>query len=137
MKKKKTYSTITEEAEALLMEVSYVDVYGRAVGLTYKAILKKLHIDFPRARTSLGSLRKIAYALNASKRRMPVRRRSPKVLARDYARALLLDKAGYSFRTISKKVFGKFPEHAFIPTRQLNSLALYLSHRFPMPPRSE
>lgn len=134
---KKTFNTIKDAAEALLLQESYTDVYGRKVGLTYKAILTKLHKDFPRGRTSLKSLREIAYSLNASKCRMPVRRRSPKVLARDYARALLIAPEGYSMRTISKKVLAKFPEHPYIAARQLASLAIYLSHRFKLPPRPE
>lgn len=136
------YRTLTEAAEALLMATSYTDVYGRNVGLTYKAILFKLRHDFPKSRTSLGSLRKIAYALNGSKQRMPVRRRSPRVLARDYARALLVavdpkTGTGYKLRTISRKVKQKFPEHAYIPERQLNGIAMYLAPKFKLPARPE
>ncbi len=57
MSKKKFYKTIKEAAEALLMEVSYVDVYGRNVGLTYLAILKKLHENFPTGSKNWPGLR--------------------------------------------------------------------------------
>jgi hypothetical protein len=146
--KKKTYKTIKEAAEALLLQVSYVDIYGRKVGLTYKAVLKKLHDGFPNGspnwpayRTSLRSLQMVAYALNGSDRHMPVRRRSSKVLARDYARALLIevqDKLsgeGWSFRQIAQKVKHKFPEYSYLSAEQLSGLALYLSKQFKLPPR--
>lgn len=138
-KKKITYATITEEAEALLTEVSYVDLWGREVGLTYTAILARLHADFPKARTSLGSLRKIAYALNGSKQRMPVRRRSAKILARDYARALLVQEdqgVGLPFGRISRRVRQKFPMHP-ISARQLKSIAVYIPPKFKLPLRPE
>lgn len=147
--RKKTYKTIKEAAEDLLMEVSYVDVYGRRVGLTYKAILKKLHENFPNGspnwpgfRTSLRSLQMIAYALNSSQRQMPVRRRSPKVLARDYARSLLNEQRiggeGYSYKQIARMVKRKFPEYGTLSTEQLSGLALYLAtKKFKLPPRPE
>ena len=93
-----------------------------------------------RYRTSLGSLRKIAYALNGSEQRMPVRRRSEKILARDYARALLLQRdaagMGLSLRAISRAVKKKFPSYPIVP-RQLKSLAVYLPKTLPLPPRPE
>lgn len=142
--RKKTYKTIKEAAEDLLMEVSYVDVYGRRVGLTYKAILKRLHENFPNGspnwpgfRTSLRSLQMVAYALNGSRCQMPVRRRSPKVLARDYARALLVHPDAYSYRRIARMVKHKFPEYGFLSAEQLTGLALYLSKQFKLPPRPE
>ena len=147
--KKKAYKTIKETAEALLMQVSYVDVYGRKVGLTYRAILKKLHEGFPNGspnwpayRTSLRSLQMVAYALNGSQCQMPVRRRSSKVLARDYARALLLiaDEVGlgYSFKQIARMVKRKFPEYSMLSAEQLTGLSLYLSRqKFNLPPRPE
>lgn len=135
-KKRKPYLTVTKAAEGHLGECSYIDVYGRPVGLTYKIILARLRKEFPEARTSLGSLRKIAYALNASKQRMPVRRRSPKILARDYARALLLNPRGIPYQTISKMVLGKFSEYPYIQTRQLLSLSNHLAHNgFAVPKR--
>lgn len=141
--------TIKEAAENLLMQVSYVDVYGRRVGLTYRAILKKLHDGFPNGspnwpayRTSLRSLQMVAYALNGSQCQMPVRRRSSKVLARDYARALLLiaDEVGlgYSFKQIARMVKRKFPEYGMLSAEQLTGLSLYLSkQKFNLPPRPE
>jgi hypothetical protein len=149
MSKKKTFTTIKEAAEDLLMQVSYVDVYGRNVGLTYRAILKKLHESFPQGsknwpglKTSLRSLQMIAYALNGSRCKMPVRRRSSKVLARDYARALLVEVAddhytgyGYSFKQIARKVKAKFPEYDSLSAEQLTGLSLHLSKHFKLPPR--
>jgi len=151
MSKRKTYKTIKQAAEDLLMEVSYVDVYGRNVGLTYKAILKKLHAVFPEGsknwpgyRTSLRSLQMVAYALNGSDQMMPVRRRSVKVLARDYARALLtqvdpnavIEGDGYSGKTISRKVKQKFPEYPSLSTEQLTGLSLHLwKQKLQVPPR--
>jgi hypothetical protein len=141
--RKKVYRTIKEAQEDLLMQVSYVDVYGRRVGLTYKTILRKLHEIFPKGsknwpgyRTSLRSLQMVAYALNGSELQMPVRRRSPKVLARDYARSLLVDPAGYSFITIAKKVKIKFPEYGRLTAEQLTGLSLHLTkQKFKLPPR--
>jgi hypothetical protein len=147
--KKKTYKTIKEAAEAFLLQESYVDIYGRKVGLTYKAILKKLHDGFPNGspnwpkfRTSLRSLQMVAYALNGSDKKMPVRRRSSKVLARDYARALLVWRdedygMGHPYSRISRMVKRKFPEHAALSAEQLSGLALYLSKQFKLPPRPE
>lgn len=151
MSKKKTYNTIKEAAEDLLMQVSYVDVYGRKVGLTYRAILKKLHESFPAGsknwpglKTSLRSLQMIAYALNGSRCKMPVRRRSSKVLARDFARALLVETdtgdafgTGYSFKTIARMVKRKFPEYDSLSSEQLTGLSLHLSKHFKLPPRPE
>jgi hypothetical protein len=131
------------------MQVSYVDVYGRRVGLTYRAILKKLHESFPNGsanwpayRTSLRSLQMVAYALNGSRCQMPVRRRSSKVLARDYARSLLLiaDEVGlgYSFKQIARIVRRKFPEYSMLSAEQLTGLSLYLSkQKFNLPHRPE
>jgi hypothetical protein len=149
MSKKKTYKTIREAAEDFLMEVSYTDVYGRRVGLTYKAILKKLHEVFPNGsanwpayRTSLRSLQMIAYALNGSECQMPVRRRSSKVLARDYARSLLVKVAddisleGYRFPNIARMVKRKFPEYPTLTSEQLTGLSLHLTkQKFKLPPR--
>ncbi len=142
----KTYKTVKEAAEALLLQVSYVDIYGRKVGLTYKAILKKLHESFPNGspnwpkyRTSLRSLQMVAYALNGSDKKMPVRRRSSKVLARDFARVLLLktdeNGKGLSYVSIARQVKRKFPEYDYLSAEQLGGLALYLSKQFKLPPR--
>lgn len=145
----RAYRTIKDAADDLLMQVSYVDVYGRNVGLTYSVILKRLHELFPNGspnwpgyRTSLGSLRKMAYAINGSSSKMPVRRRSTRILARDYARALLVEinkktGTGHSLKAISRRVKKKFPDYPIIPGRQLNSLARYLEPRFKLPPRPE
>ena len=68
-----------------------------------------------------------------------MRRRSPKVLARDYARALLneqIDGVGYSYKQIARMVKRKFPENGTLSTEQLTGLALYLStKKFKLPPR--
>lgn len=143
-KAKPIHKTIKEAAEYLLMEVSYVDVYGRRVGLTYAAILKRLHEDFPAGsknwpgvKTSLRSLQMVAYALNGSQQQMPVRRRSTKVLARDYARALLLDVKGHSHATISRLVKRKFSEYPKLTAGQMIGLAQHLAKQFKIPPRAE
>lgn len=143
-KVKLVHKTIKDAAEYLLMQVNYTDVYGRRVGLTYAAILKKLHEDFPKGsknwpgvKTSLRSLQMVAYALNGSQQQMPVRRRSTKVLARDYARALLLDPRGFSHKTISRKVKLKFPEYASLTAGQMIGLAQHLAKQFKIPPRAE
>jgi hypothetical protein len=146
MSKKTVHKTIREAAEALLSQVSYVDVYGRNVGLTYKIILNKLHevfpngsLNWPAYRTSLRSLQMVAYALNGSDMKMPVRRRSSKVLARDFARALLVkrdkDGNGLSYVSIARQVKRKFPDYAYLSAEQLGGLALYLSKQFKLPPR--
>jgi hypothetical protein len=143
---KKTYKTIKEAAEDLLLQVSYVDIYGRKVGLTYKTILQRLHDGFPNGspnwpgfRTSLRSLQMVAYALNGSDKHMPVRRRSSKVLARDFARALLLKTDdtgnGLPYISIARQVKRKFPEYSYLSAEQLGGLALYLSKQFKLPPR--
>ena len=149
--RKKAFKTIREAAEDLLMRVSYVDVYGRRVGLTYKAIIAQLHILFPSGRTSLRSLRMIKCNLNRSQLLLPARRRSSKVLARDFARALLiaLDKdnvltamddkpRGYSLKRIAHAVRRKFPEYSMMSAEQLSGLSIYLSkQKFNLPPRPE
>src|ERR1035437_5014559 len=148
MSRKIVHKTIREAAEALLSQVSYVDVYGRNVGLTYKIILKKLHEVFPNGspnwpgyRTSLRSLQMVAYALNGSDKQMPVRRRSSKVLARDFARALLIkiDEKGNGLRyvSIARQVKRKFPEYGYLSAEQLIGLSLYLSKQFKLPPREK
>jgi hypothetical protein len=137
------HKTIKEAAEYLLMQENYVDVYGRRVGLTYAAILKKLHADFPEGsknwpgvKTSLRSLQMVAYALNGSQQQMPVRRRSTKVLARDYARALLLQPEGHSHKTISRMVRRKFPDYPSLTAGQIVGLAQHLAKQFKIPPRA-
>lgn len=81
--------TIKSYAEELLIRESYVDINGRSVGLDYRHILDLIRERFPVSRTSLKELQKIAYSLNTMCR-MPVRRRSRKILAHDYAQTLLL-----------------------------------------------
>lgn len=140
------HKTVKAAAEALLLQVSYVDIYGRNVGLTYKTILKKLHEGFPNGspnwpgfRTSLRSLQMVAYALNGSDRKMPVRRRSLKVLARDFARTLLLKTddtgTGLSYVSIARRTKSKFPEYPYLSAEQLAGLELYLAKQFKLPPR--
>jgi hypothetical protein len=143
MSKKKTYKTIKDAAEDLLMEVSYVDVYGRNLGLPYKVVLAKIHELFPNGSdnwpgvlTSWHSLRQVAYALNSSDRRVPGRRRSPRLAAWDYSRALLIDPKGYSFKQIANMVKRKFPDQPKIKPHQLTGLAFHLSKQnFKLPPR--
>lgn len=137
MSKKKSYNTIKDAAEDLLMQVSYADVYGRRVGLTYNAILIELHKLFPKSRTSLRSLRMIKCNLNRTNHLLPARRRSSKVLARDYARALLVANEGYSFKQVARMVKRKFPEYDSLSTGQMIGLSLHLSKHFKLPPRPE
>jgi hypothetical protein len=142
----KQYRTVKDAAQALLLKVSYVDVYGRSVGLTYKAILKRLHELFPNGtpnwpgyRTSLRSLQMIAYDLNHSSR-IPVRRRSHLVLMRDYACVLLLvtgkDGMGLTLKSISRRAVAKYPSPKALPEKKLASLEMMLRREgFTVPPR--
>ena len=140
------YRTIKEASEALLLQVSYVDIYGRKVGLTYNVILKLLHDYFPNGsprpgfQTSRRSLQMTAYELNGSSKHMPVRRRSSTILARDFARALLVetDKSGrgLSYATIARRVKRKFPEYDYLSAEKLRGrFSLALSKQFKLPPR--
>lgn len=99
--------TIKQLAEDLLVRESYVDVNGRSVGLDYLYILSAIRENFPTSRTSLKELQKIAYSLNSTTR-MPVRRRSRKILACDYAMTLLL--RGLTHKGVGKAVRKKFSE---------------------------
>lgn len=147
MARKRTYKTVREAAEALLTQVVYVDMYGRNVGLPYKAILAELHSTFPEGskqwpgkRTSIKSLRRIGYALSAQNVRLPVRRRSVNILARDYARALLLkteDGIGLTFERISRIVKRKYPEMKRLTREQLQGLSFYVAKEFTLPPREK
>jgi hypothetical protein len=148
--RKRTYRTIREAAEALLTQVVYVDMYGRNVGLPYKAILAELHATFPEGskqggggpgkRTSVKTLRRIGYAINAQGVRLPVRRRSITILARDYARSLLLkteDGIGIPFERISRLVKRKYPGMKSLTREQLRWLAIYVAKEFPIPSRDK
>jgi hypothetical protein len=105
------------------LKVDFVDVYGRKVGLSYEAILARIRKEFPRARTTMGALRYERYFLYRVKpqTRLPARHRSRKVLAREYARSLLMHGAGISYKTIGNKTVGKFGA-GLITMRILNSL---------------
>ena len=67
------------------------------------------------------------------------RRGTQRSVARDYARALLLNVdengKGLRYSSIARKVKHKFPEYTYLSAEQLAGLALYLSKQFKLPPR--
>lgn len=125
--------TIKKFAHDYFMRISFIDIYGRKVGYDYNFILQEIKTNFPGARTSRRWLQDMAYVLNRSER-LPVRRRSRRALAEDYAMALLLRPSQYgSIRDAVKK---KFPEHG-TSTHSLQSLEVRLRNRgFVIPSRS-
>lgn len=139
MSKKPKYKTIRQCAEALLVEADYVDVNGRKVGLDYITILARIKRAFPNSRTSIRALRFILYSLPDGTR-LPVRRRSRKILAREYARALLIrydehTGDGLSFEAISKLVKRKFRDVPRITPRRLSYMEA--AFNLPMPERPD
>lgn len=125
------YRTVKQYAQELLVRVNYVDAFNRNVGLDYRHILAMLKKEFPKSGTTLKELQKIAYGLNAANVRLPVRRRSRRILARDFARSLLILKdesgRGLSYRVIASRVKGRFPDTAYLAERQLGGIAGHLS----------
>lgn len=108
------YRTVKQYAQELLVRVNYVDAFRRNVGLDYRAILVLLKREFPKSNTTVKELQKIAYSMNGANVRLPVRRRSRRILARDFARALLLFKdeagQGLSYQVIASRVKARFPD---------------------------
>lgn len=103
---------IKEYATELLLSVSFIDIYGRKVGIDYATILAHIRTKFPSSTTSpshttLKELQKIAYALNATGVPLPARRRSRKILVRDFIRSQLV--AGKSYQAIRAAARRRFP----------------------------
>jgi hypothetical protein len=115
------------------LRTSYVDIYSRNVGFDYHFILRKLNEVFPGSKTTLKELQKLAYFMNGSGLRLPVRRRSLRVLSRDYVRVLLTwrDKngSGFSYQRISYQARQKFPGAAEFTLRQIRSTAGQLTRK--------
>jgi hypothetical protein len=124
--------TIKKFAHDYFMRVSFIDIYGRNIGYDYDFILEEIKRTFPDARTSRRWLQDMAYILNRSAR-LPVRRRSRRTLAEDYAMSLLL--RPYLYGSVRDAVRKKFPEHG-TSLRTLRSLEVRLRNRgFTIPPR--
>jgi hypothetical protein len=100
---------ITDYAKQLLLKTDFVDCYGRNIGLDYETILELIRARFPNARTTKRSLRFILYQIDKSAR-LPARRRSRKILRKEFIRALLLDPAGISHASIRSRARRKFPD---------------------------
>lgn len=127
------YRTIKDWARNALSEVNYVDIWGRRVGFDYIHVLTQLKKAFPNSHTSMVWLRKMAYEFNTTMR-MPVRRRSRRILAREYAKALLIMTAhgsdrGYALREIGRLVKKKFPDQPTPNEQQLYRTAVYLAFK--------
>lgn len=104
MKPKKTIKAFAHD---LITRTDFVDCYGRNVGLDYATILVMIRAEFPRARTTMRALRRILDNIDRNSIRLPVRRRSRKILAEEYTKALLLGPTE-THRGILKKVCVKF-----------------------------
>lgn len=121
---------VRARVEQLLAAVSFVDIHGRNVGYDYKAITQTIKKEFPTSRVSVKALKDwYAYNMQGQGKRLPVRRKSRKVLARDYTRILLLqneDALGLSLRVIKRRVKTKFPE---VPSLSLGHVEAYLIRR--------
>lgn len=124
------YKTVKQYAQELLLRVNYVDASGRNVGFDYLHILALLKKEFPNSNTTIKELQKIAYSMNSTIR-MPVRRRSRRILARDFARSLLIAKddtgQGLSYQTISRRVKARFAGTPAMTVCQVRSTAGHLS----------
>lgn len=131
-------NTIKEWANDYFVRVNYIDIYGRNVGYDYDFILAKLKEKFPKARTSGRWLRKMAYDLNGSVK-LPVRRRSRKILARDFAMSLLIkvmpNGMGVKYTHVVDKTHRKFPDRT-VPIEEVLKLERRLRYlNFHVPPR--
>lgn len=122
--KKRRFKTIKEYAVFLLVKTDFVDCYGRNIGFDYETILAKIKREFPHARTTKRALRYVLYGIDR-KVRLPARHRSRKILAREFARALLLEinesGVGHSFETIRLRTRAKFRSAPTISIRTLKS----------------
>lgn len=128
--------TIKSFAHEYLVKTSFVDIYGRNIGYDYSFILAEIKKQFPHARTTRRLLQDMAYILNRDER-FPVRRRSRRALAEDYAMALLLRRNSRNvYRNVATAVKKKFPDHR--PTLdRIKALDVWLSRKgFPIPPRT-
>lgn len=128
--------TIKMFAHELLVEPNFIDIHGRAVGHDYDFILARIREQFPNARTTRRLLQDMAYIFNRTER-LPVRRRSRRALAEDYASAMLLRRSGvHAHRGVQTLVRKKFPEQR-MSSVDLRRLDTHLRHLgFPVPPRS-
>lgn len=133
MQRKFKFKTIRSYAEHLLTKTDFVDCHGRRVGLDYPTILGMIRKRFPRGHTSIRSLRQNVYTLDPATR-LPVRRKSRKLLAREYARTLLMqrdsDGRGLPLASISRKVKAKFRDTPFITRTQLALMLPALRREF-------
>lgn len=102
--------TIKAYAIELITKTIFVDCYGRNVGLDYATVLASIRSEFPRGRTTMRALRRIIDGLDRSTIRLPVRRRSRKILAEEYIKSLLLRPVCYKhiYHTV-KDVFADAP----------------------------
>lgn len=121
----KRYKTIKDYAEHLLLLTDFTDCYGRRVGLHYDVILARIKRMFPSSRTSMRALRYILHYQIDRAARLPARHRSRKILAREYAKAMLLQRdshgVGVSLKTIQMSAIRKFPHTPIISLRTLQS----------------
>lgn len=126
-----TFATVKQYATRLLLEVNYVDAYRRNVGLDYREILGRLKTEFPNSNTTVKELQKIAYGMNGQNIRLPVRRSSRRILARDFARSLLIHRdeqgIGLSYQAIGRRVRSLFPELPTLSICQVRNTAGHLS----------
>jgi hypothetical protein len=122
--KKRRFSTIKEYAVFLLVKTDFVDCYGRNIGHDYETILAKIKREFPHARTTKRALRYVLYGID-QKVRLPARHRSRKILAREFARALLTQTdesgVGFSFDTIRLRTRSRFRGAPALSIRTLKS----------------
>lgn len=122
----RAYKTIKALSQALLLKVDFVDCYGRNVGLGYAEILARIKKEFPSARTTMGALRYVLYSIDPQTR-LPARHRSRKILAREFARSLLMQRdargMGLPLRIISDRTKRKFSDAPRISTRALKNFS--------------
>lgn len=124
----KAYKTIKQCAQDLLLRINYVDIDGRNVGFDYRYILDEIKVHFPTSRTSRKELQKIAYAMNADGLRLPARKRSRAIMAREYAQALAVKGLVAYYPSLRRKVLARFPGCGdALPTER--GLNTYVDHR--------
>lgn len=126
--------TIKTFAHDLLVKTNFVDIHGRAVGYDYDYILARIMEQFPEARTTRRLVQDMAYIFNRTER-LPVRRRSRRALAEDYAAVLLLRPTRTFNSNVRDGVKRKFPDQT-ITVEELKVLGRKLSSRgFTVPRR--
>lgn len=130
--------SVRARVEQLLTAVSFVDIYGRPIGYDYAAIVKMIKRDFPHSRISVKVLKDwYTYRMQGEGKRLPVRRKSRKVLVRDYTRTLLLqnkDDLGLSLRSIKDRVRKKFPGVTPLSLGHVEAYLIRRGHRVPFRP---